>query len=182
MIYTGLFIEPSPMNYLQFSEKNRFSMSYGWQFSMGAALRPPVRDREQWEREDAAAPASGACRSSSCPAGAGAGWHLGTGTWEQCEARWARSPVAASPLPWKFQASLVQKYYLNVSVCFTRSLQKVPVKHLVKHSPGESSAIPTPCSRSTLPKLSHFQYLWLFFVSLLDLTVPAVTQILGDAT
>lgn len=51
-------------------------------------------------------------------------------------------------------------------------------------TPGEAlKAQPSPLLTaicSTLPELSHFQVLWLFFVSLLDSTVPAVTQILKE--
>lgn len=127
---TGLFIEASPMNYLQFSEKNRFSMSYGWQFSTRADTPSTCAGGE--------AAVSGAWRGAALHT-AGARWHLGMGTWG-LEVM-ATSPVTASLLlqtfqaPWHKNVTLLCVSQGTFSDCWWNTWWST-----------ESSAIPTPYS------------------------------------
>lgn len=139
---TGLFIEPSPMNYLQFSEKNRFCV-------FGAGSFPCTCAEGSSGSGGGSSPAWRSSRGCMGHGDMGTVWSHGS------LGHISRDGFTPSP---ETPGTLRQKCCLNIAVCLTRSLWELPLQ------------------------LSLFQHPCLLFVSLLDLTVPAVTQILGDAT
>lgn len=99
-------------------------------------LHPPVQDGKQWGVGGCSTPCEWCIEEEQLPCTRQWGWMApGQGgirtIWSNGLLGQISSDCFTTSL--EIPGTPIQKCYLNIAVCFTRNLQKLPIKHLVKH-------------------------------------------------